>query len=66
VDVLDGAGYPWATDAATADAVYALLDRPAWHHTAACREHPELSWFPGAYEDASAAVAVCAACPVAD
>jgi len=38
--------------------------KPAWHADAACREHPELSWFPAQGEDSSAARAVCSGCLV--
>ncbi len=44
------------------DAVLALLDRPAWHADAACREHPELNWFPENGQTSSRALRVCAAC----
>jgi len=37
---------------------------PAWHADAACREHPELTWFPERGEDATAARAVCSTCLV--
>ena len=47
----------------------ALLDllasgHPAWHADAACKEHPELSWFPELGEDSTAAKAVCSTCLV--
>ena len=38
--------------------------RPAFHADAACREHPEVNFFPGQGGDASAAVAVCSRCLV--
>lgn len=38
--------------------------RPAWHADAACREHPELSWFPGMGVPTAPAKAVCHTCPV--
>src|SRR5579875_159663 len=45
-----------------------LLDlvrsRPSWHARAACRKHPEISWFPEPGESAADAVAVCGTCPV--
>ena len=37
---------------------------PAWHKDAACREHPELSWFPERGEDVRPAKRVCEACLV--
>ena len=38
---------------------------PAWHKRAACREHPDLTWFParGDHEAVAAAKAVCSRCP---
>src|SRR4051812_13318810 len=42
----------------------ALLRPPAWHADAACREHPEVSWFPSLGETAQAARAVCSGCLV--
>jgi hypothetical protein len=41
-----------------------MLQPPAWHADAACREHPELNWFPGRNDDWSAPLAICATCPV--
>lgn len=41
-----------------------LLHPPAWHADAACRDHPELSWFPDRGEDLRPARAVCASCLV--
>jgi WhiB family redox-sensing transcriptional regulator len=35
-----------------------------WKLDAACREHPELSWFPERGEDQSRQRAICAACLV--
>jgi WhiB family redox-sensing transcriptional regulator len=48
-----------------------LLDRiaagrPAWMADAACKEHPEVSFFPDRYQPAGPALAVCAACLVRD
>ena len=43
-----------------------LLRRPAWHADAACRDHPELSWFPGRGEPLDQPRAVCAGCLVRD
>ena len=40
--------------------------RPAWHADAACREHPEVSWFPERGEPVDAARAICAGCLVID
>lgn len=50
------------------DPLTALLNfiRPAFHADAACREHPELSWFPERGEPTKAQLAVCAGCLVRD
>ena len=37
---------------------------PAWHADAACRERPDLNWFPERGEDVRQAKAVCSSCPV--
>jgi WhiB family redox-sensing transcriptional regulator len=42
----------------------ALLRPPAWHADAACKEHPEVAFFPPLGETAEAARAVCAGCLV--
>jgi WhiB family redox-sensing transcriptional regulator len=39
---------------------------PAWHRDAACKEHPELSWFPGRGRDPRAVKRVCESCLVVD
>ena len=41
-----------------------LLQPPAWHADALCREYPHLSFFPGRGEDQGAAKAVCGRCAV--
>lgn len=41
-----------------------LVDRPAWHADAACREHPDMTWFPGRGDDQQAARDVCEGCLV--
>ena len=41
-----------------------LLDRPAWHPGAACRDHPEVDFFRGRGVDTRPAKAVCAGCDV--
>lgn len=45
-------------------ALSGLIDRPKWHSDAACREHPELNWFPHRGEPQTAQLAVCDACLV--
>jgi WhiB family redox-sensing transcriptional regulator len=41
-----------------------LFDRPAWHADAACKEHPEVDFFPALGQSAEPAKAVCARCLV--
>ena len=41
-----------------------LASRPEWMADAACREHPELDWFPTRGDNVNAVRAVCAACLV--
>jgi WhiB family redox-sensing transcriptional regulator len=41
-----------------------LLQRPAWHADAACREHPEISYYPTVGNDTRPAKAICAGCLV--
>jgi WhiB family redox-sensing transcriptional regulator len=40
--------------------------RPEWHADAACREHPEVTWFPERGENAEPAKAICAGCLVVE
>ena len=44
--------------------LYDLLVRPAWHADAACREHPEVNFFPGRGEPVAPAKAICSGCLV--
>jgi WhiB family transcriptional regulator, redox-sensing transcriptional regulator len=46
------------------DVLLALLDRPPWQADAACREHPEIDWFPSASQSIAPAKRVCAGCLV--
>ncbi len=39
-------------------------DVPAWQKDAACKEHPELSWFPATGQNQARQHAVCAGCLV--
>ncbi|MBV8980881.1 MAG: WhiB family transcriptional regulator [Acidimicrobiia bacterium] len=48
------------------DLVADLLNRPAWHADAACKEHPEVTFFPLSPAGARAAKAICASCSVQD
>lgn len=41
-----------------------LAVRPAWHRDAACKEHPDASWFPGRGEDVRPVKDVCKSCLV--
>ena len=43
-----------------------LVGRPPWHRDGLCREHPEVSWFPGSGDHGTAAKAVCRRCLVLD
>lgn len=40
--------------------------RNPWHDRAACRNTPDVDFFPGPHTDISPARAVCASCPVRD
>ncbi len=69
----DDTVYATGVDRNQRTGVEVLLDlarfRPAWHSQAACRAHPELSWFPergDPPEAIDAARAVCRTCPVAE
>jgi WhiB family transcriptional regulator, redox-sensing transcriptional regulator len=58
---------PWATSTTTASELLDLLrTRPAWHADAACREHPEVSFFPERGEPTEPAKAICRGCLVRD
>lgn len=37
---------------------------PAWHELAACRSHPEVTFFPATGQPTAPAKALCAGCPV--
>ncbi len=43
-----------------------LTARPAWHADAACREHPEVVFFPELGQSSAPAKAVCERCLVRD
>ncbi len=49
-----------------ADLLDLVTARPAWQADAACREHPEITWFPVLGQTAEAARKVCAGCLVRD
>lgn len=48
------------------DELLALMgwQRPAWHADAACREHPEVNFFPERGEATAPAAEICASCLV--
>ena len=48
------------------DLLLTLADKPPWMADAACKEHPELNWWPTRGEDVTQPKAVCAACLVRD
>lgn len=41
-----------------------FINRPAWMADGLCNLYPDVSWFPERGQDAAAAKAVCARCPV--
>jgi WhiB family redox-sensing transcriptional regulator len=43
-----------------------ITTRPAWHRDAACKEHPDVSWFAGSGRAADRAKAICRRCLVLD
>ena len=43
-----------------------LAARPRWQAEAACRDRPELTWFPERGADTRPVKTVCAGCPVRD
>jgi len=63
-DLADEPGTPAEDREANVDEVYALLARPAWHADAACREHPEIDFFPSRGQSTASAKKVCAGCLV--
>jgi len=48
----------------TGDELLELFKSAPWKSAGACRDHPELNWFPERGEPIRAQRAVCAACPV--
>ena len=53
---------PWAGGISLGD-LFALLDRPAWHARALCRDHPEVDFFASRTK---AAERLCRCCPVVE
>lgn len=45
-------------------ALVELLQRPDWHRDAACREYPDLSWFPERGQQVDELKAICDGCLV--
>lgn len=62
LDGIEGLMAPGDTPQAHAS----LLERPSWQRDAACREHPEVSFFPEKGQRLDPARAVCAGCLVRD
>lgn len=54
-DLIDAAGF-----------LLELASRPAWQADAACREHPELNWYPERGESTIDQKRICASCLVRD
>jgi hypothetical protein len=50
---------------ASVDELPELIEPPAWHRDAACREFPDVTWFPVRGQTAAPAKAVCQRCLVA-
>jgi WhiB family transcriptional regulator, redox-sensing transcriptional regulator len=64
--VVVAAALPWAAERFTVDDLLDLLEPPAFHRDAACKEAPaEVSWFPVKGQTAAPAKAVCGRCLVA-
>jgi WhiB family redox-sensing transcriptional regulator len=40
-----------------------LLEAPEWHSRAACKDRPDIDWFPGEHDQRGQAIAVCTRCP---
>ena len=57
---------PWTDNGRTgADVLLDLISRqPAWMRDAACREHPDINWFPHPGETSGPAKEVCGQCLV--
>jgi len=57
---------PWADDGLSIEALLNILkrSRPRWQADAACKEHPEITWFPDKGQTTAAAKKVCAGCLV--
>jgi WhiB family transcriptional regulator, redox-sensing transcriptional regulator len=53
---------PWSSDPVD---LAEIIHPPAWHADAACREHPDVSFFPKLGEDVRPAKRVCHTCLVA-
>ena len=66
-NVLDTGG-EGARDTAGYRRLAAAVDiaTPDWHADAACREHPEVNWFPERGEDVRPARRICGGCLVRD
>jgi WhiB family redox-sensing transcriptional regulator len=63
---IGGTGLGRSEARTAADALELLGMRPAWMRDAACREHPDTTFFPSLGEPSEPARAVCARCLVRD
>jgi hypothetical protein len=63
--VVDVAGEPTA-ESELLELLAPLFARPAWQADAACREHPEVNFFPTTDADPRPALAICSTCAVRD
>ncbi len=48
------------------DLLELIQSRPAWHADAACKEHPEVDWFPGRGGDFATPKRICDGCLVSE
>lgn len=55
-------GCPPPADDSLGEVLELLGAKPTWHRDAACREHPELSWFVDRGQDLTEQRAICSRC----
>ena len=65
-DLAVGADRPWVDSSSDLWDLLSAIEPPSWMRDAACKEHPELDWFPEAesVRDARRAKTVCRRCLV--
>jgi WhiB family transcriptional regulator, redox-sensing transcriptional regulator len=65
-DLVLAAERPWADSSSDLWDLLSVIEPPSWMRDAACKEHPELNWFPEAENviDARRAKSVCRRCLV--